>query len=174
MTGMSVFLLARFLHVVAGVAWAGAVILIGFFITPAVRAVGPAGGAVLQQLVRVQRMSLYLMIMMAFTILSGFALYWLDIKAFGPAWIHTGPGRTFSAGAAFAIITAVVGMVVNLPTAKKLGAIMGSVQASGKPPSAEQGAELGRLQNRLLRMGQLSAVLTLLAVTCMGVARYIP
>jgi hypothetical protein len=128
----------------------------------------------MQQLVRVQKLPRYLMSMMGLTILSGLTLFWLDLKAFGPAWVHTGPGRTFSAGAAIAILTSIVGMVVNVPTTKKIGAIMGSVQASGAQPSAEQAAELGRLQHRLYRAGQVAAVLILLAVTCMGVARYVP
>jgi uncharacterized membrane protein len=174
MNGTTVFLLARLVHVVAGVAWAGALIFIGWYLTPAIRATGPSGGALMQQLVRVQRLPVYLMTMMALTILSGLSLFWLDISAFGPAWMHTGAGRTFSAGAGFAILTAILGAIVNVPTAKKLGALMGSIQAAGTQPSAEQAAELGQLQNRLYRAGQAAAVLILLAVICMGVARYIP
>jgi uncharacterized membrane protein len=174
MHGTTVFLLARFVHVVAGVAWAGALIFIGWYLTPAIRATGPSGGALMQQLVRVQRLPVYLMTLMALTILSGLSLFWLDLTAFGPAWMHTGAGRTFSAGGAFAILTAVLGVVVNMPTSKKLGTLMASIQAAGKQPSAEQAAEIGRLQNRLYRAGQAAAVLTLLAVICMGVARYVP
>jgi uncharacterized membrane protein len=171
---MSIFLIARFIHVVAGVAWAGALIFVGFLLTPAIRAVGPSGGALMQQLVRVQRLPVYLMTLMALTILSGLSLFWLDFNAFGKAWMHTGPGRTFAAGGVFAILTAIVGVAVNMPAANKLGAIMGTIQASGKAPSAEQAAELGRLQHRLYRAGQAVAVLVVLAVICMGVARYVP
>jgi uncharacterized membrane protein len=174
MHSMSVFLLARFVHVVAGVAWAGALIFIAWFLTPALRATGPSSGALMQQLVRVQRLPVYLMALMALTILSGLSLFWLDITAFGPAWMHTGAGRTFAAGGAFAILSAILGMVVNAPTSKKLGALMGSIQAAGKQPSTEQTAELGQLQNRLYRAGQAVAVLILLAVICMSVARYVP
>jgi uncharacterized membrane protein len=174
MNGMSVFLLARFVHVVAGVAWAGALIFIAWFLTPALRATGPSGGAMMQQLMRVQRLPVYLMTLMALTILSGLSLFWLDITAFGPAWMHTGAGRTFAAGGAFAILSAILGMVVNVPASKKLGALMASIHAAGTQPSAEQAAELGRLQSRLYRAGQAVAVLILLAVICMGVARYVP
>jgi uncharacterized membrane protein len=174
MNGTTVFLLARFVHVVAGVAWAGALIFIGWYLTPAILATGPAGGAVMQQLVRAQRLPVYLISLMALTILSGLSLFWLDLTAFGPAWMHTGAGRVFSAGGAFAILTAILGVSVNTPTAKKLGTLMASIQAAGKQPSQEQAAEIGRLQHRLHRAGQAAAVLVLLAVTCMGVARYIP
>ena len=90
------------------------------------------------------------------------------------AWVHTGPGKTFSAGAAFAILTAILGASVNAPTAKKIGEILASLQSSGARPTSEQAAELGRLQNRLYRAGQVAVVLVLLAVACMGVARYVP
>jgi uncharacterized membrane protein len=174
MNGMSVFLLARFIHVVAGVTWAGALIFIPWFVLPAVRATGPAGGTFMQQIVRVQKLPVYLIILMALTILSGLSLYWLDIVAFGQPWMHTGPGRTFSLGAALAILAALLGMVVNAPTAGKMAALGASIQASGAPPSSAQATELARLQNRLNRAGQGAAVLILLAVACMGVARYVP
>ncbi|HMI56533.1 MAG TPA: hypothetical protein VK511_00655 [Gemmatimonadaceae bacterium] len=174
MNRISIFLFARFVHVVAGAAWAGALIFIGLYLLPAGRAAGQAGGAVMQQLVRVQRMPQYLMLLMALTILSGFLLFWLDISAMGVAWVHTGPGRTFSAGAVFGILTAIVGGTVNMPTAKKLGVLGASIQAGGKPPTSEQTAELERLQNRLGSAGRWITLLVFLAVTFMAVARYVP
>jgi uncharacterized membrane protein len=174
MNGTSLFLLARFVHVVCGVAWAGAVIFVALILLPAIRATGPSGGALMQQLVRVQRLPVYLMVLAILTILSGLSLFWLDYSAFGNAWMHTGPGRTFSLGGALAIFAAIFGMVVNTPAAKQMGVLVGSIQAAGKPPSPEQAAEMGRLQNRLYRATQGVAVIILLAVICMGVARYIP
>lgn len=174
MNGMWVFLLARFIHVVAGVAWAGALIFMGWFLLPAFRVTGLAGGNVMSQLVRTQRLPVYLMTLMALTILSGFSLFWLDVKAFGPAWMHTGPGITFSIGAAVAIFGSILGMAVNVPTAKKLATLGDSIRAAGMPPTPEQTAELGRLQGTMYRMGQVTMVLILIVVICMGVARYVP
>lgn len=174
MNATSVFLLARFVHVVCGVAWAGALIFIAWILLPAIRATGPAGGALMQQLVRVQRLPVYLMLLAILTILSGLSLFWMDMTALGKVWMHTGPGRTFSAGAALAIVAAILGMAVNTPAAKRMGVLIGSIQAAGTPPSPEQAAEIGRLQDRLYRATQAAAVLILLAVICMGVARYVP
>lgn len=174
MHATSIFLLARFVHVVTGVAWAGALIFIAWILLPAIRATGPAGGALMQQLVRVRRLPVYLMLLAILAILSGLSLFWLDATAFGKAWLHTGPGRTFSAGGALAILAAILGIFVNTPTAKKMEALIGSMQAAGAPPSPEQAAQIGRLQNRLYRATQAAAVLVLLAVICMGVARYVP
>src|SRR3569623_3652234 len=73
-----IFLLARFVHVVTVVAWAGALIFIAWILLPAIRATGAAGGALMQQLVRVQRLPVYLMLLAILTILSGLTLFWQD------------------------------------------------------------------------------------------------
>ena len=171
---MFLFLLARVLHVVCGVAWAGSLLFIAFMLAPAIRATGPAGGAVMQQLFRHQKMQPILISFMALTVLSGLALFRLDMVASGPAWVQTGPGKTFSAGALFAILTAIVGLSINAPTAAKIGSLSGAIQAAGKQPMPEQAAELGRLQTRLARASVVSTVLVLLAIVCMGIARYVP
>ena len=174
MNGTFIFLLARFFHIAAGAMWVGAIIFIAWFLLPSIRATGPAGGALMQQLVRVQKLPVYLMVLAIVTVLSGLSLFWLDFSAMGVAWMHSGPGRTFSAGGGLAILVAIIGMAVNTPAAKRLGVLAGEIEAAGGPPSAAQGAEMERLQNRLFRATQLAAVLILLSVICMGVARYVP
>ena len=171
---MYLFILARFIHVVCGVIWAGSLLFFAFMLTPAIRATGPSGGAVIQQLMRNQRLQPFLITLMLLTVLSGLTLYRLDMVAFGPTWVHTGPGRTFAAGAVFAILGVIVGLSINAPAAGKLGALGGAIQAAGRQPSADEAAEMGRLQKRIARGGMITTVLILLAVTCMGVARYIP
>ncbi len=174
MNGTFVFLLARFFHVAAGAMWVGGIVFIAWFLLPSIRATGPAGGAIMQQLVHVRRLPVYLMSLAIVTVLSGLSLFWLDFSAMGVAWLHSGPGRTFSAGGGLAILVAIVGMAVNTPAAKRLGVIADEIQAAGTPPSAAQTAEMARLQNRLFRATQIAAVLILLSVICMGVARYVP
>jgi uncharacterized membrane protein len=174
MNGTYIFLLARLIHVVCGVAWAGAVVFIAVILLPAIQGAGPSAGGVMDQIVRVRRMPVMLMSLAILTVLSGLSLFYLDVHAFGESWVHTGPGSTFSLGAAFAIFGMIVGMAVSTPTAKKLGALGTSINASGAPPSPEQAAMLGRLQNRLVVAAKVVMVLIVLAVACMGVARYVP
>jgi uncharacterized membrane protein len=169
-----VFLLARLIHVVCGVAWAGALVFISVILLPAIGGAGPAGGPVMDQIIRVRRMPIMLMSLAILTVLSGISLFYLDVHAFGEAWVHTGPGRTFSLGAALAIVGMIFGMAVNTPAARKLGVLGASIKASGTPPSPEQAAQIGRLQNRLVVAGKVVVVLIVLAVACMGVARYVP
>jgi uncharacterized membrane protein len=171
---MYLFLLARFIHVVSGVIWAGSLLFFAIMLTPAIRATGPAGGAVIQHLMRKQRLQPFLITLMLLTVLSGLTLYRLDMVAFGPAWVRTGPGMTFSIGALSAILGVVVGLSINAPSAGKLGAISASIQAAGRQPTAEETAQIGRLQTRIARGGVITTALILLAVTCMAVARYVP
>jgi uncharacterized membrane protein len=171
---MYLFLIARFIHVVSGVIWAGSLIFFALMLTPAIRATGPSGGAVIQHLMRNQRLQPFLITLMLLTVLSGLTLYRLDMVAFGPSWVHTGPGMTFSAGAIFAILAVVVGLGINAPAAGKLGAVSGPIQAAGRQPTAEEAAQIGRLQSRIALGGTITLVLIFLAVTCMGIARYVP
>ncbi|MEO7457167.1 MAG: hypothetical protein ABIY52_12965 [Gemmatimonadaceae bacterium] len=173
MISNSVLMLLRLIHIVVGMFWVGGAVFIAWFLVPAIRGAGPAGGAVIGQL-QERKMSMYIMFFAIFTILSGLGLYWNDSAGFGSAWRNSGPGRTFGLGAAFAIVTMILGMTVNSPTAKKLGELGASMKAAGGPPNAEQQAEMLRLQMRLGKAGFAAAVLLTCAAAAMSVARYVP
>jgi hypothetical protein len=127
----------------------------------------------MQQLTQVRRMPVWLMVTSMLTLLSGIGLYWHDSGGFqSSAWLGSGSGRMFGLGGVLAIAGAAIGMAVNVPAAKRLGAIMGEIQSAGRPPSADQSAQLQRLQGRLSSVGMLVTVLLLLATAAMAVARY--
>lgn len=174
MMSHALFTTLRFVHVVVGVCWVGALVFIAFFLLPAIRAAGPGGGAVMQHLTQVRRMPTVLLVGGLLTILSGLGLYWNDSAGFASkAWLASGPGRTFGLGAVLAIVVLVIGATVNSPTAKRIGALGGEIRAGGGAPSAEQAARMQRLQGRLSNALRLTAVLLLLATTAMSVARYV-
>ena len=174
MLSSSGLILLRLIHIVVGVSWAGAVVFIATFLLPTMRAVGPAAGPVMGHLTQVRKLPLYLMAGVLITVFSGLALYWHDSAGFSSAWMHSGPGKTFGLGAALGIIVAIMGMTINSPTAKKLGALGTVVYASGGPPTAAQAAEIQRLQDRLAGAMKVAAVLIVLATAAMAVARYVP
>lgn len=166
-----IVIILRLLHIVGGVLWVGAAVFNAVLLGPAARAMGPAAGQLMKQLVQVRRMPLYMMGAAVATIASGFILMWRTSGGFGAEWMRTGTGMTFSTGAMFAIITLVYGMGFQSPTAKRLSALAGSLQG---PPSPEQGAEMQRLQARLAVGGNVTAVLLVLATAAMAAARYVP
>ena len=88
----------RILHVVIGVFWVGAVLFIGFFLTASVRAAGPAGGAVMQQLMVVRAVPRWLMASAILTIVSGLGLYWHNSGGFQSAWLGSGAGAGVRVG----------------------------------------------------------------------------
>jgi uncharacterized membrane protein len=164
----------RIIHIVAGVFWVGSVIFVASILLPTLQAVGPSAGPVMEHLVQVRRLSVRLMIAMTLVILSGIALYWKDSAGFQSAWMRSGPGTVFGLGAVLGIAGAVLGMATSAPTGRRLAAMTATIKARGGPPTAEELAEIQRLQARMRGAGRLVAVLLVLATVAMAVARYVP
>jgi hypothetical protein len=169
---LALLIVLRLVHIVIGVFWVGAVAFIAFLLFPTIRESGPAGGPVMQRLMA-RGLNLWLMAAAILTVLSGLALYWHDSAGFSSSdWLASGPGRTFGLGAVLAFIGIGIGMGVNSRAARQLGALMASIQASGRPPLPDETAAIQRLQDRLAKGGVATAVLLLLAAAAMAVARY--
>jgi uncharacterized membrane protein len=174
MSDLILLYVLRILHIVVGVFWVGSVVFLSAFLTPSIRAAGPAGGAVMQQLMGARRTPIWLMAASIITLLSGIGLYWHDSGGFQSAWLGSGPGKTFGLGGALGIVAAVIGMAVNSPTARQLATIIGGAQAAGRPPSADEQATMARLQARLSSVSKVTSIMLLLATMLMAVARYVP
>ena len=171
----SMFIVVRLIHIVVAVCWAGAVVFIAGFLLPTMKAVGHAAGPVMAHLTQVKKLPAFLMSGAIVTILSGVTLFWYDSVGFASdQWMHSGPGLAFSVGGTIGIIVGILGLVVNSPTAKKLGELGAAVRASGASPSAAQAAEMARLQNRLAGAMKVAAILLVIAAAAMAVARYLP
>jgi uncharacterized membrane protein len=167
-------ILLRLLHILGGVFWAGTAIFTAAFLIPSIRALGPGGGAVMQQIAQVRKLPLYFMGAGVVTVLSGIGLYSKASGGFSNAWMHSGPGTTFGVGAVLGLIAMGVGMFVASPAAKRAGALAATIGGAGRPPSPEQMAEMQRLQARMGKASALGAVLLVLATSAMAVARYVP
>jgi uncharacterized membrane protein len=171
---LGTLLALRLIHVVVGVFWVGSVTFITLFLVPTIRDAGPAGGVIMQQLTQVRRMPIWLMAASILTLLSGITLYWHDSAGFSSSsWLASGTARLFGLGGLLAIVATVVGMGVNLPAARRLGALAARLQAAGRAPTPEEGAVMQGLQRRLAVAGMLAMVLLLLAAAAMATARYV-
>lgn len=174
MQGSGTILILRFLHVVGGAFWFGAVIFMTAFLMPSLQSAGPAAGAVMDQLTRVRRVPIYMMGAAILTVLSGLSLYARDSAGFSGAWMRSGTGMVFGIGGTAGILAAIVGMVVAAPAGKRMAALGGQIKASGAPPTPDQVAEMQVLQSRIARGSAAVAVLILIATTAMALARYVP
>jgi uncharacterized membrane protein len=173
MESQGVMIVLRLVHVLAGVVWVGAAIFVAVFLFPAVVAAGPAGGAVMRQLTQVRRLPLVLTWATWLTIGSGVLLYWRLSGGFHPAWLQSGPGLTFGLGGLAGVAAAVLGMVVNAPTAKRIGELGQGIAAAGGPSTPEQSAEMARLQGTMRRATVAGAALLVVSTIAMAVARYV-
>jgi hypothetical protein len=165
----SVIAILRLIHIVVGAFWVGGVITTAFFLLPTVKATGPIGGQFAGQLMARTRLPTVLTAAGGLTVLAGLILY-------GGVWAGTGfsgPAAYYAIGGVFAIIAIILGAAIARPAADKLVALGRTLAGQGTPPTAEQSAERERLMNRLTSTSQINAVLVVIAVAFMAVARYL-
>lgn len=165
----------RLVHILAGIFWVGATLVLAAFILPAARAVGPAAGQFMSQLMLRQRLQFWINVTMTLAILAGFALYGLDSRISGGGFGRSARGMTLGLGALFAIAAAGVGGAMVKPTGRKLGDIAQRMQEAlrggGAPPAALV-AEAQPLQLKMQRALTIMSVLLVLSATTMAIARY--
>lgn len=171
---VTLILLLRIVHLVMGVFWVGAVLLVAGFLEPTARALGPDASKFIQHLMRQKQLSKHITGAAVLTVLSGIWLYWILSSGFQMAWITSGMGLSLTVGGLLAIVALIIGFAVSRPTAMRMGRLGQEIQASGGPPSDAQRAQMQALQTRMRWAGRVSSVLLLLAVIGMAVARYLP
>jgi uncharacterized membrane protein len=163
----------RIAHVVGGVLWVGGVMVMAAFIVPASRAVGPAAAPFMNQLVRVRKLPIYLLGIGWLTVIAGFVLYGRTGMLAGPTWFGTVQGQVLGAGGIIGLVVVLMGTFFNVPTMKRMMVVGAQMQAADGSPSADQQAEMQRLQLRMKRLTEAAAVLLMLATVSMAVARYL-
>jgi hypothetical protein len=164
----SVIAILRIIHIVFGTFWVGGAITTAFFLLPTVKATGPIGGQFAGQLMARTRLPTVLTAAGGITVLAGLILY-------GGIWAGTGfsgPPAYYAIGGVFAIIAIILGGAIARPAADKLAALGRTLTGQGTPPTADQNAEREHLMNRLTSTVQINAVLLIIAVAFMAVARY--
>ena len=169
----TITLLLRFVHIVGGVFWVGAVFLMVGFIFPTVRETGPTGGRFMQELMQRRRLSVFMNSAAGLTMLSGFIMYGRMTAATDGAWAGTRAGMTLGIGGLATILAAIIGGALVGRGGARLAKLSQSIQASGGAPSPEQAAEIGRLQGRMGTAMRVVAALLFVAVTTMATARYL-
>ena len=139
----TITLVLRFVHIVGGVFWVGAVFLMVGFIFPTVRETGPAGGRFMQELMERRRLSVFMNSAAGLTMVSGFIMYGRITAATNGAWAGTRAGMTFGLGALATILAAIIGGAVVGRGAARLANLGQAAQAAGGAPSPEHAAEIG-------------------------------
>lgn len=164
MTTVALILLARALHIVGGVIWAGSTFLLTWVIFPigaqhAAEGAGRWVGMIARKAGPISGISAML------TVLSG--IYLMVV-------IHPGDrsvgGLVLQAGALAAILSFFVGIIVGRPAGQKLLQLM---QQQSSTPSAAELAEREGLRKRAAFSSSSTAILLALAVLAMATFRYV-
>ncbi|MFL5448822.1 MAG: hypothetical protein ACJ8AX_09755 [Gemmatimonadales bacterium] len=164
-------IILRLIHILGGIFWAGAMIVLAGFLIPTVRATGREGARFMQTLMQQQRLQFYLGLAAGLTVLSGITMYVRMAAATHGAWAGSRPGIAYGVGALAAILAAAFGGGISGSAGRKmlvLGQAMGSAA-----PSVEQQAELSRLQSRMALGARIAASFLVIAASAMAVGRYL-
>jgi hypothetical protein len=167
----TLMIVLRLIHILGGIFWVGSMVMLAGFLIPAVRATGRDGGRFMQSLMQQQRLQFYLGLAALLTVLSGVTMYARVAAATHGAWAGSGPGIAYGVGALAAILGAAAGGVIAGSAGRKMMAV-GQAVGSG-PPSAEQQAEMARLQRRIALGSRVAASLLVIAAGAMAVGRYV-
>jgi len=168
----SLILTLRITHILFGVFWAGAILMMAFFIGPAIKHAGPDGAKVMAGLIK-RRFLNIVPAAALLTILSGFWLYWHDSAGFDKAWMGSRMAMALGTGGILALVAFAIGVGVMRPSTMKAIALS---QSAAQLPETERGAvmtEIQRLRGRAAGAGMAVAVLMIVIVLTMAVARYL-
>jgi hypothetical protein len=153
----------RLVHIVLGALWVGMFAFITFFLTPAVAEAGPEGGKLMAALQR-RKVMVVLPLLALLTIISGI---WLIIHVYGgmAGLMASHAGQTYATGGTLAIVAFLIGIIVMRPIMMRMVALQQNAAANRD--------EIGRLRARSSLITRAVAVLLLVAVSAMAVARYL-
>lgn len=166
------FVLFRTVHIFASVLWVGGAIVWAFYFNPAIKASGPGGVGVLQNLIGRQRYPLYMNTVALLTILSGIYLIVVNSAGLKLAWFRTGPGIGFTLGAVVGIAVFFVGFFGIRPRGERMGELGREIGASGGPPSPAQLAEMAKIEQEMGLFERIDFVMLVVALLAMSTARF--
>jgi uncharacterized membrane protein len=162
----------RIVHVVGGVFWAGAILFVVHFLEPAVRDAGPDGAKVMQALGK-RRYLEVVPTVAAFTLLSGYALYWRTFGRLHPGPGASGPELALGLGGLASLVAFVIGVSLLRPSALRIGVLGAEMAEVPDEKKAALQEEIGRLRLRMRRSGRWVGALLGVAILSMAVGRYL-
>ena len=165
---MTLFSILRFLHIVAGIIWAGGALMMNLVFGPAIAATGDAGRQYAGYLITKTAFSRIMLLSGLVTVLAGAWLYGINSNWFQSGWMMSAQGTVFGIGAVFGVAALVFGFMIGNVNGK-LAAL--GAQTQGKP-TPEQAAQLGMLAKRQAFVTNSNTLCMIVAVIAMASARF--
>ncbi|MFI5281426.1 MAG: hypothetical protein ACHQU1_13095 [Gemmatimonadales bacterium] len=172
MTESAIMIALRLVHIISGVLWVGAVYFLALFLVPSVRAAGPGGAQIMQELMK-RRLPVYLAGLPGLAVLSGLTMYLRASMLTHWQFPHTPQGTALAIGGTFALIGMIIGGAVTGRTAEALTNLGARIQLAGGSPSPEQMQDVQRLQAKLQTSSRLVAAILFVTLCMMASARYL-
>jgi uncharacterized membrane protein len=158
----------RLIHIVTGVFWVGAGLMLTFFIVPTASANAENGQKFVQHLMSKTRISMVLAAAGGSSVLAGILLYAIDSNGFTSAWMSSSAGIGFGIGGAFGIIAFIFGVMISRNNAA-LGRLGAQIQGQ---PTPEQLSQIASIRRNLSIVSPINAWSLILATIFMSTARY--
>lgn len=165
-------LILRLIHILAGAFWVGAVFTNAFFLQPTAETLGPEAGRFQLRLMGAARFPAAILSAAGVTIAAGIALLWLTTNGFDPELLFGESRVGFTFGGTVAILTFGVGSLYVYPRIKRISGVMGRLMAEGRPPNADEQAEIATIREQLRVSGWVTVIGLVTAVASMATARY--
>ena len=161
------FVVLRIGHILAGVVWAGSAIFLAAILEPRLRTLGPeVQGRVMATLAPVLGPVLGTSALL--TIAFGLRLV-IRLKRFDDL-LDTNWGLAITVGLIASVVAFASGLT-TMATSRKMMALGKGM--AGRPPTPEEGAQMGQLAARATLLGRATAVLVVIAVGAMASAKYV-
>jgi hypothetical protein len=167
-------LVFRLIHIVAAIAWGGSLFLLVLYLQPSAKAIGPAAGPFMRELLGNRKLGLVILQLAGATIVAGGFLYWHDLDERGGLGDFLGSsfGLWLTIGAVAAIAAFLLGLLVTKPTMDRMLAAGARVAQGGDAPPPEAVQELAGLQARARSLAKVNLTLVTIAAVAMSTARY--
>jgi hypothetical protein len=164
----------RVLHVLAAIAWGGAVFMIVVFLQPTAKAVGPPAGPFMRELLGTRKLVDWVIGLAWITIIAGGFLYWHDWHVYPSLGDFLGSrfGLGLTIGAVSALIAVGIGMVATKPTIQRSLALGGQIAQAGETPPPELVQRLAATQARGRLLAKWNLAFVTIAALAMSTARY--
>lgn len=162
--------IARIVHIFAGIGWAGAGFLALLVISPWVRQMQAQGNGGAANFYGTSRWSAFMAGAGVLTVLAGLYLYFRLSNGFQNSWLSSNGMAVLGIGAVAGVLALIHGGAILGRMQGEMSKFAATIQGA---PTAEQRTRLAALAGQLQTHTYISFALVVIAVAGMAIARYV-